>query len=112
MSLATDYLNQCRQLYHQGMRPLHYEDDEFKKIVLIAKNYISRYGIEDFSKFLQEGKYYVDLWTAHLIFNCKEIPTEIYYEALERIKTYSRHPLDKQVAEEEKGWLDQNTQPT
>lgn len=108
-TIGTKYLFQCKKNYHNGIRPSckeNYQEEGYETLIEIAKEYFRRGKIDSFSNFFREYQYCVDLWTAHLIVEYGNPDKKLKKEALEMIKLYSVTPLNKDLAREEKQWLD------
>lgn len=107
-NIGTRYLFQCKANYHNNIRPsnkLTYDNDNFKKLVDIAKEYFENDKKDDFLGFFAEYQYCVNLWTAHLVLEYGNPNKEDKERALEIIERYSETPLNEELAKEEKQWL-------
>lgn len=107
-TIGAKYLFQCKANYHNNIRPsnkLTYENEDFEKLVEIAKEYFENGKKDDFLMFFEEYQYCVNLWTAHLVIEYGDPIREEKEKAIEIIERYSETPLNEELAKEEKQWL-------
>lgn len=60
----------CRTAYINNVLPFQFEKSEnpnYKKLKQIAINYKDSNRLQDFYQYLQEGQYYINIWTAYFI---------------------------------------------
>jgi hypothetical protein len=90
------FLISCREAYLQGIRPAdpnNYDRQEYKKIVDIARLYFDNNLQREFSGYMMEGQYYIDLWTAHLLFEYGQPNINLKNRCLEIIKQYASYEV-------------------
>ncbi|MFN8295597.1 MAG: hypothetical protein U0T69_05345 [Chitinophagales bacterium] len=107
----SDYLIKCRENYFKKITPSNKKSkdtEDYKDLLLIAKNTIDNIGIDKFSEYFQDGYYLVNLWTAHIIIEYYNPSKELEKKCLEIIKDHLDNPLAPLVAVEEKTWLEDN----
>ena len=105
----TVYLELCKKFYQSGNTPLSGNiktRNEYEKFTQISQALLSE-DFEAFSGLLQEGMYYVNLWTAHFIVEYKP-DSKIKEKAIEIIKRYAFKGLNNRIREEEAEWLKSN----
>ena len=61
---------------------------------------------DQFAGYLQEGQYFIQLWTAHLILEYGKPSDKLKSECLEVIIDYADNPLAPDASIEEKLWVD------
>ena len=72
------YIVTCKELWKANIEPFEYLDDKPElqnKLESIALNYTNKNRLSDFYQYLQEGQYWINLWTAYFfleIFELKE----------------------------------------
>lgn len=106
-----NYLKICRDNYFQKVTPGNPENKEkngYKKLIEIAEQFFENNEYHLFSGYFNEGKYFVQLWTAHLILEYGKANEDLYKICLNEIIKYSESELSPEVALEEKEWLKQN----
>lgn len=111
-SISDQFLVLCRQNYFDRITPSNpenFSENGYRKLVAIARLFFDEGRTSEFSGFLQEPKYFVDLWTAHLLLEHSNPNKKIYKKAIDIIKDYSETPLDIAVAEQERNWLLMNS---
>jgi hypothetical protein len=104
----SSYLFYCKQYYFLKINPADSKSrnsKEYKTLVEIAKLYFENNMQSDFASYLMEYQYIVQLWTAHLILEYGNPDKELKTACLDEIKNYSETPLDKELASQEKIWL-------
>lgn len=102
------YTVKCKELFLKNIRPsnaLNNQKSEYAEIMNIADMEIKTIGIDNFSSHFQEMQYLVNLWTAHILFEKKDVSSEIKEECLSIIRDYSTTPFDIDLAKEEENWL-------
>ncbi|MDC9722078.1 MAG: hypothetical protein PSN34_04805 [Urechidicola sp.] len=107
-TISTRYLSQCKVNYHNNIRPSKedtYDEDGHQALIEIAKEFLEKEGANSFSGFFREYQYCVNLWTAHLIIEYGNPNEKLLKKSLEIIIRYSTTPLNKDLAREEKKWL-------
>jgi hypothetical protein len=62
--------------------------------------------IEYFSGFFQEGQYFIELWTAHLILEYGKPSGQLEEKSIEIIQKYAQDSLDSDVILEERNWIE------
>jgi hypothetical protein len=108
MKDSLSFIESCHNLYKLGYTPsnLDFRDDPlFHRFLNIAKKEVNDLGIESFYNYTQEYSYFVNLWTAHLIFEFFESSDVVKSNCLDIIMRYSRSKLNTKVASEEINWL-------
>jgi hypothetical protein len=104
----SSYLFYCKEYYFLKIKPSDSESrksKEYQNLVEIAKLYFENDLQTEFATYLMEYQYLVQLWTAHLILEYGKPDEELKTACLDEIKNYSETPLDKELAEQEKEWL-------
>ncbi len=70
------YILTCRNIWKKGIEPfeLGYNDsDLFQKLKGIALSYKGQNKLTDFCQYLQEGQYWISLWTAYFLLELFEL---------------------------------------
>lgn len=109
MPIGDDFLIICRQNYFDKVTPGNEENKlkpGYQKLVDIAGGYFKQNSYEKFAGFFQEGQYFVALWAAHLMLEYGTPSRNFMFAALDVIRAYSDNPLAPGVAQEERDWLD------
>jgi hypothetical protein len=102
------YTVKCKELFLNGIRPsnpLSYQKKEYIELMNIANQEIKEIGVDLFSSNFQEMQYLVNLWTAHILFERKDVSCETKKDCLSIIRDYSTTPVDIVLAKEEENWL-------
>jgi len=105
----ASYIIQYKLNYFSGINPAGEnarETEGYQKLVRFAKSYFDTNKYDDFAAFLQEGQYFINLWTAHLILQYGQPNETLKQMCLKIIRQYTDNPLAPDVAIEEKIWLD------
>jgi len=108
MELTDQYLLQCKDNYFNGITPSNYKFyslPEYKRLIDIGKKCIKEIGILEFSYFFQESQYFIELWTAHIIFEHGDSNANLKEQSVKIIKKYSNSTLNIKIADEEKTWI-------
>jgi len=102
------YIFYCKENYMSGILPggIDKQTSEYKRLVEIAQLYFKNNLQDNFAGHLENGHYFIQLWTAHLILEYGRPDSQLRDQCLEEIKRYATHPLQKEVAEQETKWLD------
>lgn len=111
--IIDQYLLLCKHTYLNKITPsgnTSKETKEYQELVNIAKEYFDNNRYTDFAGFLQEGQYFISLWTAHLLLEYGKASKDLIQQAILTIKTYSDNPLARDVANEEREWLKKNVE--
>jgi len=111
MEISYQYVVQCRYNTLNGITPSNpekYNTGEYKAVIEIGKKYIEEKGLTEFSKNFQGDQYFVELWTAHIIFEYGNPDPNLKAECVEIIEKYSDNPLSPEVSIEEREWLKTN----
>ena len=106
------YIVKCKELFFKKITPSSYESvkkEEYIELINIANSDIEKIGVNNFTSYFQEGQYFIDLWTAHILFQRKDISNEIRKECLDVIKGYLNNPLAPEVSLEEEEWIKSNS---
>ena len=101
----------CRLLYFEGITPLdksNFKSVRFAEMVEIAKEYFERDDYEGFAGGFQEGQYYIELWTAHLLLEYGHANQNLVLYSIEVIKKYAENSINEKVSIEEAYWLKEN----
>lgn len=104
----SSYLFYCKEYYFLKIKPScskSLKSKEYQNLVEIAKLYFANNLQTEFAGYLMEYQYLVELWTAHLILEYGNPTAEITTACLDEIKKYSNTPFDKELATQEKEWL-------
>lgn len=104
----SSYLFYCKEYYYLKIKPSDPESKktkEYQNLVEIAKLYFENNLQSEFSSYLMEYQYLVQLWTAHLILEYGNPDSELIKDCLDEIENYSTTPLDTALAIQEKNWL-------
>ncbi|HEY4198582.1 MAG TPA: hypothetical protein VGM63_23740, partial [Mucilaginibacter sp.] len=99
---------QCRFNTLNGITPSNterYNTEEFKIIIAIGKKNIEERGLIEFSSHFQGDQYFVELWTAHIIFEYGNPEPDLKSQCIKIITKYSKSSLSPAVALEEQEWL-------
>lgn len=70
------YIVTCRTAFVAGVFPFQFEKSEhpiYRKLYSIALAYSNTNRLEAFYQFLQEGQYYINIWTAYFILEVFEL---------------------------------------
>lgn len=105
------FIESCRRLYEKGITPLSIEkfnDDDFLFMKKYALDYFKNGKTDIFIDYMQEPRYFVQLWVAHLILDYAQANAEVNQRCIAEIKKYSKSPLTPEVAKEEMLWLVKN----
>ena len=108
MDISFRYIMQCRENTFKGITPAStekYNTPGYKAIINLGKQYIEDGGIAEFSRNFQGDQYFVELWTAHIIFEYGNPDLKLKAQCVEIIKSYSDNPLSPEVSLEELEWL-------
>ena len=111
MDIGDEFLLTCKKNFFDKVTPSNKESRQkegYKRLVAIAKEYFSHNEYAKFTGFFQEGQYFVALWAAHLVLEYGTGNQETILSAMNIIKEYSDNPLEENVANEEKRWLEAN----
>ena len=108
MTLGDQYIIQCRYNTLNRITPSNsekYNTIEYKSLIEIGRKYIEERGVSEFSNYFQGDQYFVELWTAHIIFEYGDPGPSLKSECIEIIKKYSDNPLSPKTSIEEQEWL-------
>lgn len=111
MRLGDQYIMQCRYNTLNGITPSNREKNStaaYKAVIDIGKKYISERGVPEFTGHFQGEHYFIELWTAHIIFEYGNPDPDLKAQCIEIIKEYSDNPLSPEVSIEEREWLKKN----
>ncbi len=100
----------CRANYFSGIRPGDQKSKslpEYTRLKEIALLYFQSNLQEEFSHYLMEGQYLVQLWTAHFILEYGTPDKELTKACLKEIENYSQIERLPEVATQERDWLNQ-----
>ena len=104
----SSFIFACRNLYFKEIRPLSKEkisDPDYNLIYNIAMDYFKKGRIDEFMGFLQEDKYFIQLWVSHLVLEYANPSVDQRSLCLKEINKYSVNPLAPEVAKQEMVWL-------
>lgn len=105
------YIVKCKELFFKNITPsnsLNFQKKEYIELMRLANRDIKEMGTDLFSSNFQEMQYLVNLWTAHILIDRKDVSEEIKEDCLSIIKRYSTSPINIDLAKEEKEWLLKN----
>jgi hypothetical protein len=108
MEISYKYVLQCRHNTLNDITPADvtkYNTVGYKAIIEIGKQYIQEKGLKEFSSNFQGNQYFVELWTAHIIFEYGNPNSDLKIKCVKIIREYSDNPLSPKVSKEEKEWL-------
>ncbi|MBV6643260.1 MAG: hypothetical protein KI791_21250 [Cyclobacteriaceae bacterium] len=75
-SNSESYIVTCKQLWEAKIEPFEYLDykpELQKKLEGIALNHKNQNRLSDFYQYLQEGQYWINLWTAYFLLEVFEL---------------------------------------
>jgi glucokinase len=105
------YVCQCRLNTFAGTTPSNtdfFDTADYNKVVKLAYQYIDENGLLGFAGFVQGDQYFVELWTAHIIYNHADASEKLKLECVDIITKYADSSLNTKVASEEQEWLRRN----
>ncbi len=109
MTIGTSYLLHCKENYLSGIYPAdpnRFDKEGYERLLKTAKYFFDNNLLNQFSEFLMEGNYLVQLWTAHFILELGKPDLILRQQCLTEIKKYADKSLIPEVASQEKKWLD------
>lgn len=104
----VEYIIKCRENYFKGITPANsdcYDLPDYKELIEIGNEHVAKLGIDGFAGYFQEGQYFINLWTAHIIVDGTKANEAQNAACIEIIKRYADGSLDLKVRQEEKTWL-------
>ena len=106
-----NFIIECRDVYFKKITPaseLTRRSLEYLELIDVAREIVAKKGLEFFSFYFQEGQYFVDLWTAHIILEYMEPDKTLKEQSINIIRNYSTSTFSPEVAIEEQEWLLRN----
>lgn len=105
----SSYLFYCKEYCFLGIRPSDIESrksTEYLNLVKIAKLYFDNNLQNEFSGYLMEYQYIVQLWTAHLILEYGNPDSKLKENCVKEIENYTDNTLAPELTIQEKKWLE------
>lgn len=106
--MVDAFLKQCRENYFAKITPSNKackESEGYKRVVALSKAYFEKNMYNEYSGFLMEVQYLIDLWAAHMLLEYGAPDISIKSVSLRIIKRYSGSTMAMNIAEEEKHWI-------
>jgi len=85
MTNQDSYIVTCRSAFIACVLPFQFEKSQqpvYKKLYAIALDYRDRGRLKEFYQFLQEGQYYINIWTAYFLLEVFELDKKAKLEGL------------------------------
>lgn len=109
--MGEDILGTCLSLYKQGVKPIDIMSSDDKECIFLrkkVKELLENNGESFFKGYFMESQYRVNLIFAHFVFKISfTFSEQTIREALDIIKRYSKTPVNIELAEQEKKWLEE-----
>ena len=106
--LGDKYLAECAKCYKKNIRPsneVNKSDPEYLELVKTGHEFIDHFGLNQFSGYLKEGQFFVDLWTAHIILDYSKADQVLKIESIEMVRLYAEKSPNDLILKEESIWL-------
>lgn len=88
------YIVTCHTAFIAGVLPFQFEKSQqsvYRKLYAIALDYRDKGRLKEFYQFLQEGQYYIDIWTAYFLLEVFDLDKTAKLEGLHNKKSIVDH---------------------
>ena len=116
---TTDFLFRCKNLYSLSIHPFDFDKSdrkEYKQLIELGKEIITKDGIQSFAGFVAEYQYRVGIWSSMIVLEFgkpdqNEIlvisgTKTIFSACLEKIEQNEINELPTEIIENKKSWIE------
>ncbi len=116
---TTDFLFGCKNLYNLSIHPFDFDKsdrNEYKQLIELGKEIITKDGIQSFAGFISEYQYRVGIWSSMIALEFgkpdkNEIliisgTKTIFSACLEKIEQNEINELPTEIIENKKSWIE------
>ena len=116
---TTDFLFGCKNLYNLSIHPFDFDKsdrNEYKQLIELGKEIITKDGVQSFAGFVAEYQYRVGIWSSMIVLEFgKPDQNEILIisgtktiisTCLEKIEQNEINELPTEIIENKKSWIE------